>query len=264
MYLALVLLLAVALPTPALRLQDHHQLTHHKYYLGRHRSLHGYAFVHYHHKHAEWARNYTARPRHRLSKRQVSACTAPIADGARWRSSEGYYVHTRNNQGLSEHYITTAVARAMDAWKCVLGALELTAIGPRLGVRSNVPAEEFVMTRPTGENEIGFGPIEGRPGTVAVTVVWGVFGGPLATRQISEFKMRFDEEHYRFGNASLSGVFMDLEAIATHEAGHAYGLDDIYVAPCEHVTMFGTSRSGETQKRSLAGEDVDGLGSLYS
>ena len=246
----------------ALRLQDHHKLTHHKYYLGRHRSLHGYAFVHYHESHGGWTNRTQHEPPRR--KRQAGGgCTAPIADGARWRESEGYYVHTRNNQGLSENYIVTAVARAMDRWDCVLGSLGITTIGPRLGVRRGVAADDFVMTQPTGENEIGFGPIEGRPGTVAVTVVWGVFGGPVETREIREFKMRFDEEHYRFGNASLASVFMDLEAIATHECGHAHGLDDIYVDRCSHVTMFGTSRNGETKKRSLSRDDADGLVRLY-
>lgn len=254
---------AIALAV-SIRLQDHHQLSHHKYYLGRHRSLHGYAFVHYHEKNSEWARNYTARPLHSLAKRQASSpCTAPIAEGAKWRSSEGYIVHTRNSMGLSEDYILTSMSRAMDRWQCVMDDLGIYAIGPRVGVKRNVPASEFPIDRPTGENEIGFGPIEGRPGTVAVTVVWGVFGGPVQAREIREFKMRFDEEHYRFGNASISDVFMDLEAIATHEAGHAYGLDDIYLADCEHVTMFGTSRTGEHKKRTLGQEDVFGLRDLY-
>lgn len=172
-------------------------------------------------------------------------------------------MHTRNNQGLSEDYILASMSRAMDKWQCVMNGLGIFAIGPRIGVRRNVPASQFVIDRPTGENEIGFGPIEGRPGTVAVTVVWGVFGGPEQLREIREFKMRFDEQHYRFGNASLSSLFMDLEAIATHECGHAYGLDDIYISGCEHVTMFGTSRNGETKKRSLGPEDFEGLVELY-
>ena len=247
----------------AIKLQDHRQMSHHKYYLGRHRSLHGYAFVHYHEKHSEWARNYTAHPAHKFAKRQVTACSAPIAEGAKWRSSEGYFVHTRNTQGLGEEYILTSVSRAVDKWQCVMDGLGIYAIGPRIGVKRNVSASEFVIDRPTGQNEIGFGPIEGRPGTVAVTVVWGVFGGPVETREIREFKMRFDEEHYRFGNASLSGQFMDLEGIATHEVGHAYGLDDIYVSQCDHVTMFGTSRTGERKKRTLGPEDVAGLRGLY-
>lgn len=255
------LLLTVVVAAAALKLQQHTQLSHQKFYLGEHDNLHGYAFVHYHHNHGTLKGPPVQRKR---QPTMPTLCTAPIAQGARWRSAEGYYVHTRNTQGLSEEYITTSMARAMDVWGCATGSLELDVIGPRLGVRRNVAAEDFVMDRPTGENEIGFGPIEGRPGTVAVTVVWGIFGGALENRRISEFKMRFDEEHYRFGNATLGGrAFMDLEAIATHEAGHAHGLDDIYTGPCGHVTMFGTSRTGETKKRSLAGEDVDGLANLY-
>ena len=257
---AILFLLASAVA--GLRLQDHRQLTHHKFYLGRHRSLHGYAFVHYHtdHQYHTAAQNHTRR----LEKRQLSdQCTSPIAPGARWRSSEGYYVHTSNTEHLSEDFILATTSRAMDAWKCVLGPLGITTIGPRLGVRRNIPPSQFVLDRPTGENEIGFGPIEGRPGTIAVTVVWGIFGGPETLRQIREFKMRFDETHYNFGNASLSAAFMDLESIATHESGHANGLDDIYLSQCAQVTMFGTSRNGETKKRTLAASDASGLLALY-
>jgi len=266
-------LLMFGLLAAGLRLQDQHQLSHHKYYLGKRNSLHGYAFVHFHHydQHANRTAadhphlHYPQQQQHQDRKRQLfSPCTGAISPGARWRSSEGYWVHTRNSLQLSESFIVTAVGRAMDRWNCALDQLGLTTIGPRLGVRRGVAARDFVLTRPTGENEIGFGPIEGRPGTVAVTVVWGVFGGPEQMREIREFKMRFDEQHYRFGNASLSSVFMDLEAIATHEVGHAHGLDDIYSDGCRDVTMFGTSRNGETKKRSLEEQDVDGLRALYS
>ncbi len=254
----LLLVFGVGVRTLHLR-NDARQLSHHRYYLGydKDSKQHGYALVHHHTDHYPGFRN--------ARKRQAPPqCSAPISPGTRWRRSQGYYVHTRNEAGLSDEFVLDALERAFGAWRCALADRALLAIGPRLAVRRRTPASAIDMTRPTGANEVGFGPIVGKPGTVAVTVVWGIFTARnLSERFIGEFKMRFNEPQYVFGNASLSSHVMDLQAIATHEAGHAHGLDDIYADGCQHVTMFGTSRAGERQKRSIEQTDNDALHELY-
>lgn len=253
---ACVLFAAVsAFRLPQFAQQRHASIASHHYYLGRKNGLHGVAMVHYHPQHVPYNTTHTTR------KRQVASCTAPISPGARWKSSAGYYLHTRNTLGLSESFVSSAVARAFDRWSCALE--DTLTLGPRLGVRTAPRPENLVLSEPTGENVIDFGAIEGQPGTIAVTIVWGVMSGPVEQRELHEFKMRFDQTHYRFGNATLSRVFMDLESIATHEVGHAFGLADMYNTHCEHATMFGTSRPGETKKRSIEADDVRGLQQLY-
>lgn len=265
--LFVLLLLALLASARCIHLQKHRQLSAHKYYLGRHNQMHGYAFVHVLHNDTREPSRRRPYPRDvaSLQKRQLRhACSAPIAAATRWKSSKGYVVHTRNRLGLSDDFVLGVFGEAFDRWQCVLDEHELTTIGPRVGVVRNSRASAIRLDRPTGTNEIGFGPIYGQPGTVAVTVVWGIFGGARADREISEFKMRFDENHYRFGNASLSRIYMDLQAVATHEAGHANGLDDIRHRGCELVTMFATSSEGEVNKRSLHEYDIDGLRDLYA
>ena len=238
---------------------DARQLSHHRYYLGydQKSGQHGYAFVHHHTDH--YGGHGATRKRQALQR-----CSAPISEGARWRSSAGYRVHTRNLSGMSAEFVLEAIEQAFGAWRCALADRKILAVGPRTGAQSRTPASAVDMTRPTGVNEVGFGPIVGKPGTVAVTVVWGVFTARnVSERFIGEFKMRFNEPQYAFGNASLSSAVMDLQAIATHEAGHAHGLDDIYDAGCEHVTMFGTSRPGERRKRSIESIDSNALHVLY-
>lgn len=223
----------------------------HHYFLGKRNGLHGVAFVHR-------QRNHTIVQR----KRTVGSCGGPIADGARWKSSAGYHLHTRNTQKLSTDYIATAVARSFDQWACLLKTK--VTIGPRLSISETAKPEDVVFTEPTGENVIDFGTIEDQPGTIAVTVVWGVLDGPSRMRELHEFKMRFDQRHYRFGNATISPLVMDLQAICTHEAGHAFGMTDIYAPHCFESTMFGTSKPGQTEKRSLHSSDTESFRALYS
>lgn len=55
-------------------------------------------------------------------------------------------------------------------------------------------------------------------------------------------------------------VGMDVESTVTHEIGHFIGLDHTTV---ESATMFPSQALGETAKRTLAQDDVDGLCTAY-
>jgi hypothetical protein len=52
----------------------------------------------------------------------------------------------------------------------------------------------------------------------------------------------------------------DLQSIATHEIGHLLGLDH---TPPPDATMFWSAVEGETHKRSLAADDIQGICFLY-
>ena len=55
----------------------------------------------------------------------------------------------------------------------------------------------------------------------------------------------------------------DVRDIATHEAGHVVGLDDLYNDKYSEITMYGYSSKGETKKISLEVGDVNGTRELY-
>jgi len=116
--------------------------------------------------------------------------------------------------------------------------------------------------KPDGRNEFSFGNYP-EPGVIAVTVVWGYFSGPPQTREIKEFDVLFDTDFNPWGNADSGQKVMDLQNIATHEIGHGVGLDDIYDAVCNQVTMYGYSDYGEIIKRTLEQPDITGLQKLY-
>lgn len=279
-----------------LRLNEFTKISHDTYYLSRKRHphkanhfVHGYAFLNLHRsalahhtstsavgqpptrrdKHHHFKRNLTTHesPASHIHGRQLYAglpsCTGPISDGTAWRTSRGYYVHTKNRNGLTPAFIVDALQRANDAWHCGMHRFEKLVEGPLLGTIDSSSGATININEPDGANQIGFASIQGHVGTVAVTIVWGIFDGPLYQREIIEYDMLFDGDHYAWGNGALRSDVMDLQAIATHESGHSLGLDDIYDRQCDDVTMYGTSSEGETAKRSLESRDLQGLSLLY-
>jgi MYXO-CTERM domain-containing protein len=61
-----------------------------------------------------------------------------------------------------------------------------------------------------------------------------------------------------YGDADCA--YMDLQSVITHEAGHVLGLNHTSVRT---ATMFASAGLGETIKRTLAPDDVDGICSVY-
>lgn len=64
------------------------------------------------------------------------------------------------------------------------------------------------------------------------------------------------------GPLTLSNAY-DVCDIATHEAGHVVGLDDLYADQYRELTMYGYSSKGETIKISLQQGDIVGAQYLY-
>lgn len=59
------------------------------------------------------------------------------------------------------------------------------------------------------------------------------------------------------------GKWFDVRNIATHEAGHAVGLDDLYDNAYSELTMYGYASPKETKKISLEAGDILGTQELY-
>jgi len=104
---------------------------------------------------------------------------------------------------------------------------------------------------------------------IAMTRIWYWDDGDPATLDpIEEFDIVFnallkwgidpDDE----GPLKLKNAY-DVQNIATHEAGHVVGLDDLYEGQYRELTMYGYSSKGETIKISLEQGDVAGAQYLY-
>lgn len=76
---------------------------------------------------------------------------------------------------------------------------------------------------------------------------------------IVAFDMELNNLNYRF---SLNGQSrtMDIQNTVTHEVGHVIGLDH---STNNAATMFAAGQPGETSKRNLAQDDINGLCTIY-
>jgi hypothetical protein len=208
-------------------------------------------FVHY--------RKPPARPEGKGPKSD-SQCYGFLARGVKWNNpAASVFSVDATNSGLDSTAVVTAIAAAAATW-----ANETTAgILPFDGLAGEPLEADW--DAPDGSNEVVFGDLtEQYPGggVIAVTIVWGVFGGPPSLRGIEEFDMVLDSANFDWSIGG-SETTMDVQNIVTHELGHAVGLDDVYQSSCSEVTMYGYSTEGETKKCDLEPADIAGLLTLY-
>ncbi len=185
-----------------------------------------------------------------------ATCYAFLAKGTKWKTTEQYILDTTNADGMSAAFVANAMEAGLNAWDDqvafdVFGTRNLSGI-----------VDGFDTASPDGKNEIMFGSISS-PGAVAVTIVWGIFSGPIFGRKIVEFDQVYDDLDYNWGDATVNASLMDLQNVAAHEIGHAGGMGHPGDG-CTEETMFRFVSTGETKKRSLNSGDIAGIQKLYS
>lgn len=170
--------------------------------------------------------------------------------GVKWKTFPvSYAINPSNPQGLADSFITSAISTSAETWDSATSTeLFNNAYTVDAGARYGV--QNF-------QNAIAFGSYPDN-NVIAVTSVWYTSIG----KQIVEFDLLLNT-YYPWGDATADPGTMDLQNIATHELGHAAGLDDIYSTSCSAVTMYGYSRNGDTDKRTLEQPDIAGLQKMY-
>ncbi|MEM2914821.1 MAG: hypothetical protein QXH91_05415 [Candidatus Bathyarchaeia archaeon] len=102
-----------------------------------------------------------------------------------------------------------------------------------------------------------------KSGIVAVCFVW-YYSDSL---EIVEFGIVFNSL-YKWGvdpdgEGPRTINAFDIQNVATHEAGHALSLNDLYMVEASELTMYGYTSKGEAKKRSLGAGDVFGVQLIY-
>jgi len=183
-----------------------------------------------------------------------SKCYEFLAKGAKWKTEESWIVNGLNLSGISESFILDNLGSDIEKWEASAGA-------QILGTGSDTSAELVADTiSPDNQNEVYFSSISDS-GTIAVTIIWGIFGGPPQGRELVEWDQVYSE-NYLWSDIGEDGK-MDFENIATHELGHSVGLGDLYNTSCGEETMYGYAGYGETNKRDLNPGDIAGIKELY-
>lgn len=185
----------------------------------------------------------------------TSSCYGFLSKGAKWKTIEPYIVNPSNTRGLEGIFITSNLAIDINKWEEVDGV-------NILGDEITGYVDGADLESPDNKNEVYFADVEYK-GAIAITIVWGIFGGPPPFRELVEWDMVFDEIDFDWSSAGEAGK-MDFENIATHELGHSVGLDDLYTTECSEQTMYGYATEKETKKRTLEDGDIAGVRNLYS
>ncbi len=178
-------------------------------------------------------------------------CYAVMADGAKWKAIENWTVNSAES-GLDANFLLNATNLNIGKWE---KAAHANVLGNG-SVATGSTSDPYLLD---DKNEISFGALESD--TIAITIVWGVWSGPVTSRQIVAWDQVFNANYPWSGSGDP--LKMDYENISTHELGHAMGLADIYSGSCSGVTMYGYGGLGETQKSTLAPDDVTGINLLY-
>lgn len=191
-----------------------------------------------------------------------STCYGYMASGAKWKTIEPWIVNPTNLDGLTSAFVLTNLVSDIAKWEdaadgTVGNGNSVNILGEGSAVVDILVADEVV---PDNLNEVYFGAISD-PGTIAVTIVWGTFGGPPQQRKLVEWDMVFNTSYA--WSASGEADKMDFENIATHELGHAMGLADLYTSACVNETMYGYADYGDTNKSTLNAGDIVGINKLY-
>lgn len=183
-----------------------------------------------------------------------TSCYSFLASGTKWKTQEPWVINPANNDGLDETFVFTNTASNIQKWENA-GVGDIFGAGTQ--TTSTLIADEIV---PDGINEVYFGIIDD-PNTIAVTIVWGIFSGPVKQRVLVEWDQVFDEDSFDWNSNGDSGR-MDFENISTHEIGHAFGMGHPSNI-CTEETMYAYASNGETKKRDLNSGDIAGITALY-
>lgn len=222
------------------------------YYLGTAsdkdgREVEGYAFIHRHEKLGSYAKP---------PKNSADSCYAFLSRGTKWKNLESWIVNPTNTRNLETSFVVGNLVLDMAKWESAAGNKNILGDG--------VSTSEILMAdtqAPDGENEIYFADVDS-PGAIAITIVWGRFGGPSQSRELVEWDQVYDDTDYDWSSTG-EATKMDFANIATHELGHSVGLGDLYQSACATQTMYGYASFGETKKQTLETGDIAGVRKLY-
>jgi hypothetical protein len=181
-------------------------------------------------------------------------CYSFLASGAKWKTQEPWVINTSNGEGLDSAFLFSNTAANIQKWESA-GAGDVFGSGAE--TTSSLEADEIT---PDGVNEVYFGIIDD-PNTIAVTIAWGIFSGPVKQRQLVEWDQVYDTDTFDWSSSGEAGK-MDYENISTHEIGHAFGMGHPS-SSCTEETMYAFASNGETKKRDLNSGDISGINALY-
>ena len=163
----------------------------------------------------------------------------------KWKTAEAAYF-INSSGGPSES--VSAIEAGMQTWTDVASSKFSFVYG---GTTINTAHGTYDRY-----NIVTFGLLE--VGTVAENRYW--YNVP--TGRLLDSDIRFNT-YYAWSTTGTTGTF-DVQNVGSHEHGHSLCLIDLYDSADSEKTMYGYVSYGETGKRSLHQDDIDGIAYLYT
>lgn len=183
--------------------------------------------------------------------------TANVQNRYRWSSTVQWYYNATGSKGT---YAQSALQKAANAWTGTITACGKTVTSTarnayvRIAAQApNVTAEGGCSTS-SGYSVAGWGALP--TGTLGVTCVWFDQAGVA-----KEADQRYSTRYAWSSTASCSGNRYDVQAVATHEWGHLYGLG--HVASGTGQVMEPSGGTCALGSRTLGLGDMTGIAAKY-
>jgi hypothetical protein len=160
-------------------------------------------------------------------------------------SSVKYWVNTTG--GPSGSY--SAIISAMDTW---------TNVNTSIFTFSYEGTSSIPNQKSDGKNVVGFTSFtsSGIPLSLGMSYIWYYPSG-----EIIETDIFLNTDYPLATDMSLNSF--DVQNMVTHELGHSLCLEDLYSVSDSEKTMYGLMSKGETKKRTLDQDDINGITYLY-
>jgi len=197
--------------------------------------------------------------------KHIAGCISIIIFLSVWFSSASAYLVTKTTGGADVKWFTpsatylvnptggpantlSAIQASMQTWTDVIPSVFTFVYG---GTSSSTSCANY-----NGINLVCFGSM-GLTGTLAQNSFWYY----TVSGQIIESDVKFNTDYLWATDGSASAY--DVQNVGTHEFGHSLSLADLYNTGDSEKTMYGYAATGETKKRSLDQDDINGISYLY-
>ena len=172
--------------------------------------------------------------------------TTSVGAEIKWNTNDAaYYINTSGGPADS----LAAIQAAMQTWTDV----STSSFNFNYGGTTSSTAYGTM----DGTNIICFGTIT-TTGTVGQNSYWYY----TDSGQLIDSDIKLNTYHYSWvTDGSINGF--DVQNVTTHELGHSLSLEDLYSIADTEKTMYGSTEYGETKRRTLEQDDIDGITYLY-
>lgn len=183
--------------------------------------------------------------------------TANVQNRYRWTGTARWYYNATGSKGA---YAQSALQKAANAWTGKITACGKTVTSTATNAYVRIAAQAPNVTAAggcstsSGYSVTGWGALP--TGTLGVTCVWFDQDGV-----VQEADQRYSTRYTWSSTASCSGNRYDVQAVATHEWGHLYGLG--HVALGTGQVMEASEGPCAVGSRTLGLGDMTGIATKY-